>query len=113
MSEIKLTIDEVIEHCERNVQSYASTNIDEIIAERGTELTFVKRYLEHKQVAEWLKELKHLRGAMERIIERLEEKLSDTNFEKATQECNESYVDGLSMGYAEAIGICKEEGGIE
>ena len=46
-------------------------------------------------------------------MERLEEKLSDTNFEKATQECNESYVDGLSMGYAGAIGICKEEGGIE
>ena len=53
------------------------------------------------------------RKPMERIIERLEEKLSDTNFEKATQECNESYVDGLSMGYAGAIGICKEEGGIE
>ena len=53
------------------------------------------------------------RKSMERIVERLEEKLSDTNFEKATQECNESYVDGLSMGYAGAIGICKEEGGIE
>ena len=82
MSEIKLTIDEVIEHCERSVKSYASTNIDEIIAERGTEITFVKRYLEHKQVAEWLKELKHLRGAKERIIERLEENYDVTNWNK-------------------------------
>ena len=60
-----------------------------------------------------LNEKEIIRKAFERVVERLEEKLSDTNFEKATQECNESYVDGLSMGYAGAIGICKEEGGIE
>ena len=52
-----------------------------------------------------------IRKPLERIVERLEEKLSNTNFEKATQECNESYVDGLSMGYADVIGIIKEEGG--
>lgn len=43
----KLTIDEVIEHCEKVVLSlelFQGTN--------------TKTYLEHKQVAEWLKELK-------------------------------------------------------
>jgi hypothetical protein len=106
MSDIKLTIDEVIEHCERIVQSYASTNIDEIIAERGTELRFVKRYLEHKQVAEWLKELKHLRGAMERIVERLEVK-------KRSDDTESDREWGKYIGYVDAIKIVKEEGGIE
>lgn len=109
MSEVKLTIDEEIEHCEIIVKSYDSTNIDEIIAEHGTEITFVKRYLEHKQVAEWLKELKQLRGAMERIIERLEEKEEWTN----THGVDVRFKQGRLSGLRTAISIVKEEGGIE
>lgn len=52
------------------------------------------------------------RKPMQNIVERLEIKLSDTVYEKATQESNESYLDGLSSGYCEAIGIVKEEGGM-
>lgn len=50
------------------------------------------------------------RKPMQNIVERLEIKLSDTVYEKATQESNESYLNGLSIGYCEAIGIVKEEG---
>ena len=50
------------------------------------------------------------RKPMEQIVERLEEKLSDTVYEKATQEVNESYMDGLSVGFADAIYIVKAEG---
>lgn len=53
------------------------------------------------------------RKPMQNIIERLEIKLSDTVYEKATQESNESHLNGLSIGYCEAIGIVKEEGGID
>ena len=101
MSEVKLTIDEVIAHCERKVDSYKSTNIEEIIEEYGLEKNFIKEYLEHKQVAEWLKELKNLRGAMERILTRLEENalggVMSTRF----------------VTLEKAIEIVKEEGGIE
>ena len=112
MSEVKLTIDEVIAHCERKVDSYKSTNIEEIIEEYGLEKNFIKEYLEHKQVAEWLKELKQLRGAMERIIEQLEQNL---------EECKKyirEYDDSLSQkafhqGILESLRVVKEEGGIE
>ena len=50
------------------------------------------------------------RKLMDRIVKRLEIKLSDTVYEKATQESNESHLNGLSIGYCEAIGIVKEEG---
>lgn len=98
MSEIKLTIDKVIEHCDRKVKSYDSTNIDEIISKYGIEPNFVKEYLEHKQVAEWLKELKHLRGAMKRIVERLEE---------YREESEQFGVSGMFTDMMEAV---KEEG---
>ena len=106
MSEIKLTIDEVIEHCERKVRSYHnSLDMDSFIAQRGLNSNFVKEYLEHKQVAEWLKELKNLRGAMERIIERLKE---NSNFLLHEMEDSKMYA-----GNESAIEIVKEEGGIE
>ena len=50
------------------------------------------------------------RKPMQNIMKRLEIKLSDTVYEPATQESNGSYLDGLSIGYCEAIGIVKEEG---
>ena len=61
--------------------------------------------LKDKAIEAW-----NTRKPMQNIVERLEIKLSDTVYEKATQESNESYLDGLSMGYCEAIGIVKEEG---
>ena len=59
----KLTIDEVIEHCKRHTEKY-----EQFVLKGGrnlgrTELT--KQYLEHKQVAEWLEELKYYRELVE------------------------------------------------
>ena len=59
---------------------------------------------DEEKIKQW-----NTRKPMQNIVERLEIKLSDTVYEKATQESNESYLDGLSMGYCEAIGIVKEE----
>ena len=51
----KLTIDEVIEHCEKTVK--LENNL--ILKGRrcGGKVQYTKRYLEHLQVGEWLKEL--------------------------------------------------------
>ena len=63
---------------------------------------------DEEKIKQW-----NTRKPMQNIVERLEIKLSDTVYEKATQESNESHLNGLSMGYCEAIGIVKEEGGID
>lgn len=61
--------------------------------------------IEQKAIEAW-----NTRKPMQNIVERLEIKLSDTVYEKPTQESNESHLNGLSIGYCEAIGIVKEEG---
>lgn len=102
-SGIELSINEVIRHCEEKIKYYDSyLDMDKIICELGKKHDFVKEYLEHKQVAEWLKELKHLRGAMERIIERLE---------GLRAKPTETVYDTILVG--SVIEIIKEEGGIE
>ncbi len=49
-----------------------------------------------------------MKEAFEKIKERLEKLLGDTNFEKATQEVNESFYDGLAYAYGEALSIVSE-----
>lgn len=51
------------------------------------------------------------RKPIDKVVEQLEAKMSGAIFEKATQECNESYLTGLIKGYSEAIEIVK--GGAE
>ena len=45
---------------------------------------------------------------IEKILERLRNILGSVNFEKATQEVNESYFDGMAYAYGEAIKIVQE-----
>lgn len=112
MSEIKLTIDEVIEHCNRTVNRYYKhLGIEKIIDECGKEPSFVKEYLEHKQVAEWLKELKYLRGALERIVEQLTE--SKEHYRRLWNKNQDDEDYGALSAYEDAIDTVKEEGGIE
>lgn len=63
MSEIKLkpgmTLDEAIEHCKEKVDC---TQCGE----------------EHRQLAEWLIELKNRRAVMERIVEQLDNEIEDS-----------------------------------
>ena len=58
MSEIKLTMDEVIEHCERQVTIWERQFTRGKLEKEDISNSFVKQYWEHRQVAEWLKELK-------------------------------------------------------
>lgn len=46
-----------------------------------------------------------MKEAFEKIIERLEKRIGDINFYKATHECNESYYCGETYAYAHAIEI--------
>lgn len=75
----RLTIDEVIEHCKRNVkmkEKYAGRDYFEV-TDRNT--NFEKEYWEHRQVAEWLNELQRYRDLAEqgRLVE-LPCKVGDT-----------------------------------
>lgn len=54
----RLTMQEVIEHCERTVKGYEWTRTEQ-------ERENIKRYWEHKQTAEWLKELQHYKDLEE------------------------------------------------
>lgn len=49
-----------------------------------------------------------MKEAFDLIRKRLEKILGDTNFEKATQEVNESFYDGLAYAYGEALSIVSE-----
>lgn len=115
MSKVKLTIDDVIAHCDRKVDSYKSTNIEEIIEEYGLEKNFIKEYLEHKQVAEWLRELKQLRGTLKRIVKGVKDakdlvpvnRLLDDIINDKPKEL------GQLMAYDKVLKIFEEEGIIE
>ena len=110
-----MTIDEVIAHCERKVDSYKSTNIEEIIAEYGLEKNFIKEYLEHKQVAVWLKELKQLRNAMKRIVKGVEDARSLVPVNRLLDDIiNDKPKElGQLMAYDKVLKIFEEEGIIE
>ena len=60
-----MTIDEVIEHCNRTVEFESKY----IMKGRrgGGKVEYSKRYIEHKLVAEWLEELKELRTYKEKM----------------------------------------------
>lgn len=105
MSEVKLTIDEVIEHCKRKVQKYEScVDVEKIIAETGKETSFVKEYLEHKQVAEWLKALKRYQQQINEVLQRLTEEQS----KHINLTVDKTYDDGLGWGIDYAIKVIKE-----
>lgn len=60
----RLSIDEIIEHCERKTKLYEE--VGKCIDFETTELTdAIKEYWEHKQVKEYLEELKELRKIKE------------------------------------------------
>lgn len=61
----RLTIDKVIEHCERNVDRHEKTMSRECFETKDMDSWFMKEYWEHRQVAKWLKELKQYKEAEE------------------------------------------------
>lgn len=69
----RLTIDEVIAHCKRNTQRWERAEKDRVCLggkPRNFETddmsnNFMKEYWEHRQVAEWLEQLKEYKNAEE------------------------------------------------
>ena len=47
---------------------------------------------------------------LEEVVKQLEEFLSNANFEKATQEVNKSFYDGMAFAYGKAIEIVRNGG---
>lgn len=54
----KLTIDEIIGHCERKAEQYERFHEREYLEAMPLTNSVIKEYWEHKQVAEYLKKLK-------------------------------------------------------
>lgn len=59
----KLTIDEIIGHCNREARMYEKA-CDIKYLETTAMSNLIKEYWEHKQVAEWLEELKSYRASV-------------------------------------------------
>ena len=57
----RLTIDEVIAHCERKVERIEKLNEVEALEVAYIDIPPVREYWEHKQVKQWLEELKEYR----------------------------------------------------
>lgn len=109
MSDIKLTIDEVIEHCDRRVKQYSHIiNMDEVLENLGKNTPLTKEYLEHKQVAEWLRELKQLRDFKQEILQKFEGLRDEYSVE---WECNYDLEDYNRLcAFEKAIEIVKGVG---
>lgn len=60
----RLSIDEIIEHCKRQTQRFEQLNGINTLETADLSLTFIKEYWEHRQVKEYLEELKGYRHKM-------------------------------------------------
>ena len=90
----KLTIDEVIEHCEKTVK--LENNL--ILKGRrcGGKVQYTKRYLEHLQVGEWLKELNQYKDLEEQgLLLKLPCKIGDTVYQLINSHIYEYKVIGI------------------
>ena len=61
----RLTIDDVIEHCKRTTEKYEYLNGINALETADISLSFIKEYWEHRQVKEYLEELKRYRDLEE------------------------------------------------
>lgn len=60
----RLSIDEIIEHCEKQIQRFEQLNGINTLETADLLHTFIKEYWEHRQVKEYLEELKNYRHKM-------------------------------------------------
>ena len=75
----RLTIDEVIEHCKRTTAKYENLNGVNMLETADISFSLVKEYWEHRQVKEYLEELKRYRDLEEQgLLLRLPCKVGDT-----------------------------------
>lgn len=75
----RLSIDEVITHCNRRVESFERFSSRQECENWSIDSPCTKEYWEHRQVAEWLKQLKAYKDAEEQgLLLRLPCKVGDT-----------------------------------
>ena len=75
----RLTVDEIIEHCKRKTEKYEYLNGANKLENSDISLNFIKEYWEHRQVKEYLEELKKYEYAEEQgLLIRLPCKVGDT-----------------------------------
>ena len=95
-----MTLDEAIKHCEE-------------VAEEQEEKECLECAAEHRQLAEWLKELKAYRKAEKKILENMRawEKIYAEPLEWNVDDINSIklafYQDGKADAYTDCIGICE------
>lgn len=79
----RLSIDEVIEHCKRHTERMESHSGRSQLEETPIgNSNIMKQYWEHRQVAEWLEQLKHYKDAEEQgLLLRLPCKVGDVIYE--------------------------------
>lgn len=69
----KLTIDEIIGHCERKTEQYERFYKRECLETMPLTSSAIKEYWEHRQVVEYLKQLKKYRQLKEEAEAKLKE----------------------------------------
>ena len=75
----RLTIDEVIEHCKKTTKKYENLNGINTLETADISLSFIKENWEHRQVKEYLEELKRYRDLDEQgLLLRLPCEVGDT-----------------------------------
>ena len=87
----RLSIDEIIAHCERNVQKNETTMSKEQFEKNEMDSWFMREYWEHRQVAEYLKEIQQYRE--------LEKKLNGISVEQVVNGFIEQVEKGTAEGY--------------
>lgn len=101
----RLSIDEVIAHCNRNVKTKEKYASRDSFENMDMDSNFAKEYWEHRQVAEWLEQLKSYKDAEEQgLLLRLPVPLGTTVYsidwqiwidEKGCRDCVYYAVDGF------------------
>lgn len=109
----KLTIDEIIEHCKRKMDMCEKINSAEYYENADISKGFVKEYWEHRQVSEYLEELKQYRavGTVDECSESVERrkqkkvKINHNGFvkERGKAQCPNCGLDISGIG---KIGAC-------
>lgn len=75
----RLTVDEIIEHCERKTKKFEISISATELEKADISLNFIKEYWQHKQVKEYLEELKKYRDLEEQgLLLRLPCNVGDT-----------------------------------
>ena len=90
----RLSIDEVIAHCNRQTRDYERLIGKTELENADISLNFIKQYWEHRQVAEWLRELKTYKDAEEQgLLLRLPCPIGTTVY-CIEDECEDIYIEG-------------------